>query len=600
MCRKFLCLVSFVLVLGLASNTFAAVPAPWDHQDIGAVSIAGDAFYTGSGAFRIVGDGGDIWDATDRFHYLYTPLSGNGEIQARVTSLVQTDGWAKTGVMIREQLTDTSSMAMMIATPPGGTNLFCFQWVNGATRNQNVQGGAISAFPVWVKIVRSGNDFTGYYAPDNSGSPGTWVQESMQTIPMAANVYIGLCLTSHTDGALSTATLDKVSGTVTIPPWLYSGNPTPANGSMVNADSAFLHWSPGDLAALHDVYVSTSFNDVNTADSSDPMGSDKVYKARQTELQYPPGPFDAMPVARGETYYWRIDEVEGVDIWRGDVWSFTIVPNINYNPNPPHQDTFVAVTTDLSWSKGNYAVRGHIVYLSTDFATVNNKPTGSMSGAGYLAATPPQTVRSLTRTIPGDLLYNTTYYWRADAVENIPPTMPGYTHKGTVWEFKTTLAGTGSILREIWDNITPTGTAISLLYNWPDFPENPTTSDLLTSFDSASHGDARDQFGGRIHGWVYAPKSGDYTFYIASDDNGELWLSTDVNPANAQLIAYETDWAGDKAWQMGAERSGPIPLVGGNKYYIGALWKEAPAATTARSAGQVLASQPLRLFPVVS
>ncbi|MEK7992802.1 MAG: PA14 domain-containing protein, partial [Planctomycetota bacterium] len=253
-------------------------------------------------------------------------------------------------------------------------------------------------------------------------------------------------------------------------------------------------------------------------------------------------------------------------VWRGDIWSFWVVSNINWNPTPAHQATFVPVTTDLSWSKGKLALKGHIIYFSTDFATVNNRVPGTTGGAGYLGATPAATT---TIAIPGDLLYNKTYYWRADVVET---TSPMKAYKGEVWEFKTTVAGTGSILREIWEGITPTGTAISLLYAWPDFPENPTTSVLITSFDSPAHG--IDQFGGRIHGWVFAPVSGNYTFYLASDDAGELWLSTDENPANAQLIASEDSWAGDKAWQYGNERSAPISLVGGNKYYIGALWKE--------------------------
>ncbi len=350
-------------------------------------------------------------------------------------------------------------------------------------------------------------------------------------------------------------------------------NPSPPDGSEVNADVVSLAWGPAASAALHDVYFSDNFDDVNTADSSDPMGPDKVYKARQTELKYPPGEWDTIPLTRGLTYYWRIDEVNGVNTCRGNIWSFTAVPNLNYNPTPAHQATYVPVTTDLSWIKGNLAKKGHIVYYSTSFDIVNNAVPGTTTGTpGYLAPTSPQTAASLIRTIPGDLLYNTTYYWRADAVENTPPTTPGNTHKGTIWQFKTGMPGTGSILRELWTGITPTdSTTIDALYNWPAFPSSPTSSVTIPSFDTEP---ALDQYGGRIHGWVYAPASGDYTFYLATDDNGELWLSTDDNPANAQLIAYETVWAGPRAWQTGAEMSAPIPLVGDKKYYISALWKE--------------------------
>ncbi len=212
-------------------------------------------------------------------------------------------------------------------------------------------------------------------------------------------------------------------------------NPTPADDTMVDADSVILMWAAGGSAALHDVYFSDNFDDVNTADSSDPMGSDKVYKARQTELKYPPGDWDTIPLTRDKTYYWRIDEVNGVNTWRGDIWSFDVVSSLNWNPRPLHQARFVPVTTDLSWSKGALALLGHIVYFSTDFNIVNNAVPGTTTGApGYLAPTPPETVTSLTRTIPGDLLKGTTYYWRADAVEkNTPLTV----HKGEVWQFET-------------------------------------------------------------------------------------------------------------------------------------------------------------------
>src|SRR4030042_2785608 len=107
------------------------------------------------------------------------------------------------------------------------------------------------------------------------------------------------------------------------------------------------------------------------------MGADKVYKARQSETQYPPGEWDRITLTRGKTYYWRIDEVNGVDIWRGDIWSFEVVSNLNWNPSPPHQDTYVPVTANLSWSKGANALIGHIIYLSTDFNAVNNAVPGT-------------------------------------------------------------------------------------------------------------------------------------------------------------------------------------------------------------------------------
>ncbi|MHC4643033.1 MAG: FN3 associated domain-containing protein, partial [Planctomycetota bacterium] len=179
-------------------------------QDIGTPSAAG-SYSVVDGVYTIEGDGEDIWGATDDFYYVYTPLSGDGEIIARVVSIELTNDWAKAGVMIREQLTDTSSHAMMIATPPaGGTDSYAFQWVNGTDRDNNLQSGDVT-LPSWVKIVRIGDDFTGFYAPDVGGSPGAWVQAGTTTISMVEDVYIGLCVTSHSDGVLCTAVFDNVT-----------------------------------------------------------------------------------------------------------------------------------------------------------------------------------------------------------------------------------------------------------------------------------------------------------------------------------------------------------------------------------------------------
>jgi len=131
----------------------------------------------------------------------------------------------------------------------------------------------------------------------------------------------------------------------------------------------------------------------------------------------------------------------------------------------------------------------------------------------------------------------------------------------------------GTCLYEYWDGITPTGTSLSLLYNWPDFPHNPTGTLELTLFEGPTN--RAEQFGARIRAWLCAPVTGDYKFWIATDDNGELWLSSDEDPANKQLISWVNAWASPRNWtDADVIPSGLIPLVAGQKYYIEALMKE--------------------------
>src|SRR5690606_19055804 len=84
-----------------------------------------------------------------------------------------------------------------------------------------------------------------------------------------------------------------------------------------------------------------------------------------------------------------------------------------------------------------------------------------------------------------------------------------------------------------------------------------------------------DNYGVRMRGYLYPETSGNYTFWLATDDNGELWLSTNSNPANKVRIARVTSWASSRQWNKEAnQKSGEIPLVAGQRYYIEALMKE--------------------------
>ena len=85
-----------------------------------------------------------------------------------------------------------------------------------------------------------------------------------------------------------------------------------------------------------------------------------------------------------------------------------------------------------------------------------------------------------------------------------------------------------------------------------------------------------DNYGTRIRGFICPPVTGNYTFWISSDDNGELWLSSDSDPANKTMIAEVPDWSSSREWDKFPEQqSNQIALTAGNIYYIEAIAKEA-------------------------
>ncbi|UCG56738.1 MAG: lamin tail domain-containing protein [Phycisphaerales bacterium] len=129
----------------------------------------------------------------------------------------------------------------------------------------------------------------------------------------------------------------------------------------------------------------------------------------------------------------------------------------------------------------------------------------------------------------------------------------------------------GTILAEYWFGIG--GTAVSDLTSSADFPFYPDQTDHLTSFEMPT--DWAENYGTRISGYLHPPRSGSYTFWVASDDGGELWLSTDDNPARKVLIANVPGWTSSRQWdKYPQQRSASISLSAGRKYYVEALQKE--------------------------
>ena len=125
----------------------------------------------------------------------------------------------------------------------------------------------------------------------------------------------------------------------------------------------------------------------------------------------------------------------------------------------------------------------------------------------------------------------------------------------------------GSITKEFWADVA--GSSISSI----PVTTAPTNVTELSSFEAPSN--VASNYGQRVRGYITAPATGSYVFWIASDDNGELWLSTDENPANKRRIAYVNGWTDPRQWdKYTTQKSAAITLQAGRKYYIEALHKE--------------------------
>jgi hypothetical protein len=134
----------------------------------------------------------------------------------------------------------------------------------------------------------------------------------------------------------------------------------------------------------------------------------------------------------------------------------------------------------------------------------------------------------------------------------------------------------GYLRRQVYLDVP--GITLADLTSSPKFPDQPDLVDLNTPFETPSN--VYDNYGTRLTGFVLPPVTGEYVFYIASDDQGALYLSTDENPANKVQIAFEPTWSGPRMWVESpnglepSKISAPIRLESGRKYYVEALMKE--------------------------
>jgi len=138
--------------------------------------------------------------------------------------------------------------------------------------------------------------------------------------------------------------------------------------------------------------------------------------------------------------------------------------------------------------------------------------------------------------------------------------MDGTEREGGVWSFETVAPGPGKIIREWWFDIS--GSNVSDLTNNARYPNSPDGSEFVSLFEGPENW--AEQYGSRFRGWLFLPETGDYTFLIEAEDEGEIRLSPDEDPAKAVVIA-DTEAEAE---------SQPQSLVASERYYIEALMKE--------------------------
>jgi predicted peptidase len=128
----------------------------------------------------------------------------------------------------------------------------------------------------------------------------------------------------------------------------------------------------------------------------------------------------------------------------------------------------------------------------------------------------------------------------------------------------------GGILCMYWREIP--GTSLAELLKNPAFPRYPNQQVYLEQMEIPPN--QPGNMATVLRGTLNPPVTGDYTFFIASDNQGELLISKDENRDHIYRIAQVKEWSFPRDWTADpAQQSRPVHLSAGQKYFIEARQK---------------------------
>jgi hypothetical protein len=173
------------------------------------VSLSGRSTFSG-GTFSVSGDGSDIWGSADSFHFVYQPFTGSGEITARVTSVENTSGYAKAGLMMRTTLDASSASVILDVKPDGGLEFMARQ--SDGSFTDFIAGGFVVKLPAYLRITRTAAGQSSLFeAWVLESGAASWTRVGSVTADIRSDALAGMAVTSHNPGVLNTSTFDAVT-----------------------------------------------------------------------------------------------------------------------------------------------------------------------------------------------------------------------------------------------------------------------------------------------------------------------------------------------------------------------------------------------------
>jgi hypothetical protein len=264
------------------------LPGGWSSNNVSNANGSGGykPCTTTNGQFTVSATGFST-SSMDVLHLTSRQLCGNGELIARVAN-VTGGGWA--GITLRESLAPGSKLVAL--KTQGGNNIrrMIRTTTNGAVNNLN-----LFRQHTWFRLVRDGNNFTGYTSIDGSN----WSFAFSATISMTNCIYAGLFAESINSNTTTTATFDDVQIIGGVPS-LIQAPQTPATASSFSPE-VYPNPTSGEVKVNLSAYIN-------------PIGTVKVFDAYGKMImqqQLDGSPLFRMKLDGADGLYFLSIEVEG-------------------------------------------------------------------------------------------------------------------------------------------------------------------------------------------------------------------------------------------------------------------------------------------------
>jgi len=244
-----------------------------------------------------------------------------------------------------------------------------------------------------------------------------------------------------------------------------------------------LSWYAGKFAKKENVYFGTTLVDAN-----------RVVTPHSYQTY---DPCAWQPYALGETYYWRVDDINDACTITGTQWYFTVT-GAAYDPSPYGGVTVVVdrtKTVELSWQAGTGAEQHKIYFSDDETKVINSDPTVLIGTQG---------VNDVNIDATG-LVLDQTYYWKVNEVSG----GGSHTVDGVVWEF--TVAD--FLVIEDFESYSNNG---DVQVAWPG-------SDGGTAYRQATGGYSQDPAGTQAMLMIYDNTSSPYQSRVSHSIANEDW-----------------------------------------------------------------------------